>query len=135
MSYESKLYICKRVKVGDLVWNETLAAINMCVMDVKFCALFTNKLDGDFYGMDGSMSRFDPRVDENKPELVDNYGDELLYTSLDKVYDWCVDYMSKATEGEHLYWRIPVLNDILYSIKVWCKPMNNEELIVVHYGY
>ena len=135
MGYESKLYICKRVKLDDLVWNETLAAINMCVMDMDFRALFTNKLDGDFYGMDGGMSRFEPRVDENEPELVDNYGDELLYTSLDEVRDWCVDYMSKATKEEDLYWRIPVLNDMLCSIKAWFKPMNNEELIVVHYGY
>ena len=135
MGYESKLYICKRVKIDDLVWNETLAAINMCVMDMGFRALFTNKLNGDFYGMDGAMSHFEPRVDENEPELVDNYDDELLYTSLDEVRDWCSDYMSKATKEEDLYWRIPVLNDMLCSIKAWIKLMNNEKLIVVHYGY
>lgn len=84
MGYESKLYICKRVKINDLVWNETLAAINMCVMDTDFRSLFQNELDGDFYGMDGAMSRFEPRVDENEPELADDYGDELLYTSWTK---------------------------------------------------
>lgn len=43
--------------------------------------------------------------------------------------------MSKATKEEDLYWRIPVLNDMLCSIKAWFNPMNNEELIVAHYGY
>lgn len=60
MGYESKLYICKRSKIGNTVWNETLTAINMCKMGNSFYSLFQNKLDGDFFGMDGAMSRFDP---------------------------------------------------------------------------
>ncbi len=132
MGYESKLYICKRSKIGDMVWNETLVAINMCVMDVNFRALFTNKLDGDFYGMDGAMSRFEQRGDKNGPELVDNYGDELKYTSATNVFDWCGKYIME-NEG-NTYWRIDVLWDMLFSLKRFA-PVPFEELIVVHYGY
>lgn len=132
MGYESKLYICKRNKIGDLVWNETLAAINMCVMDMNFRALFTNKLDGDFYGADGAMSRFEPRVDEDEPELVDNYGDELTYTSLTDMLDWCDRYLEDDSDDK--YWRIITLKDILFSLK-YCSPIPLNELIVVHYGY
>lgn len=133
MGYESKLYICKRVKVGDLVWNETLAAINMCVMDVNFRALFTNKLDGDFYGADGAMSRFDQKDDEDEPKLVDDYDEELKYTSLDDVLNWCDTYMSNV--NGHPRWRIAVLQEMLGSFYNLFKQIGNEQLIVVHYGY
>lgn len=134
MGYESKLYICKRTKIGkELCHNEVLAAMNMSVMDSDFVRLFDKKLDGDFFGMDGCMSRFDQQGDEDEPKLVDNYGDELKYASLDEVYDWCSEYMAKATE--HPYWRIPVLSNTLCSIKAWFKSFSNEQLIVVHYGY
>lgn len=133
MGYESKLYICKRVKIGDSAfWNETLAAINMCKMGSDFYSLFTNKLDGEFYGMDGAMSRFDPQADESEPELVDNYGDELKYTSLSDVLDWCDGYMENDSDDK--YWRIITLRDILFSLK-YCSPIPLDELIVVHYGY
>lgn len=134
MGYESKLYICKRTKITDKIsYNEVLAAINMSKMDSDFVRLFDTKLDGDFFGMDGAMSRFDQRSDEDKPKLVDDYGYDLKYTSLDEVYDWCSEYMGKTTECP--YRRIAVLNDMLCSIKAWFKTIGNEQLIVVHYGY
>ena len=132
MAYESKLYICKRIKIGDgPCYNEVLAAMNMSKMDSDFVQLFDKKLDGDFFGMDGFMSRFDKRDDE--PKLVDSYGDELKYTSLDRVLSWCDEYMDNTDEFP--YWRIAVLQEMLASFDIHFKQLYNEELIVVHYGY
>lgn len=134
MGYESKLYICKRIKIGEgLCYNEVLATINMSKMDSDFVRLFDKKLDGDFFGMDAAMSRFDQQGDEDEPKLVDNYGDELKYTSLDRALGWCEEYMNNATG--YCYWRIPVLRNILASFTTSLKLLNNEQLIVVHYGY
>ncbi len=134
MGYESKLYICKRIKIGEWPsYNEVLAAINMSKMDSDFVQLFGKKLDGDFFGMDGSMSRFNQRDDEDEPKLVDNYGDELKYTSLDRVLAWCDEYMENTDEFP--YWRIPVLQEMLASFDIHFQQLYNEQLIVVHYGY
>lgn len=134
MGYESKLYICKRNKFGeDPFYNVVLAAMNMGKMDSDFVQLFDKKLDGDFFGMDGSMSRFDQRDDEDEPKLVDNYGDELKYTSLYSVLSWCDEYMKNTNEFP--YWRIAVLQDMLASFDTHFKQIRNERLIVVHYGY
>lgn len=70
----------------------------MCAMDSDFYSLFTNKLDDDFYGMDEAMSRFNPQADEDEPELVDNYGDELKYASAIDVLNWCSEYI-RNNEG------------------------------------
>lgn len=132
MAYESKLYICKRIKIGDgPCYNEVLDAMNMSKMDSDFVQLFDKKLDGDFFGMDGFMSRFDKRDDE--PKLVDSYGDELKYTSFDRVLSWCDEYMDNTDEFP--YWRIAVLQEMLASFDIHFKQLYNEELIVVHYGY
>lgn len=134
MGYESKLYICKRIKIGEgPCYNGVLAAMNMSKMDSDFVQLFDNKLDGDFFGMDGFMSRFDKRDDENETKLVDNYGDELKYTSLDRVLSWCDEYMENTDEFP--YWRIAVLQEMLASFDIHFKRLNSEQLIVVHYGY
>ena len=134
MGYESKLYICRRIKIEEeSIYNEVLAAINMSKMDSDFVRLFDKKLDGDFFGMDGSMSRFDQRDDEDEPKLVDNYGDELKYTSLYSVLSWCDEYMKNTNEFP--YWRIAVLQDMLASFDTHFKQIRNERLIVVHYGY
>lgn len=134
MGYESKLYICKRAKITDKIsYNEVLAAMNMCVMGSEFRALFDKKLDGNFFGMDGAMSRFVQRGDEDEPELVDNYGDELKYTSLDRVLGWCDEYMDNTDEFP--YWRIAVLQEMLASFDIHFWQLYNEQLIVVHYGY
>lgn len=134
MGCESKLYICKRTKIGEeLCYNEVLAAMNMSKMDSDFVRLFNTKLDGDFFGMDGAMSRFDQQGDEDEPKLVDNYGDELKYTSLDRVLGWCDEYMDNADEFP--YWRIAVLQEMLGSFYNLFKPISDEQLIVVHYGY
>ena len=134
MGYESKLYVCKRVKIGEWpCYNEVLAAMNMGKMDSDFVRLFDEKLDGDFFGMDGAMSRFDQRDDEDGPKLVDNYGDELKYTSLDRVLSWCDEYMDNTDEFP--YWRIAVLQEMLASFDIHFKQLYNEQLIVVHYGY
>lgn len=134
MGYESKLYICKRIKIGEeLCYNEVLAAMNMSKMGRDFVQLFDKKLDGDFYGMDGAMSRFDQQDDEDEPKLVDNYGDELKYASLDRVLGWCDKYMDNADEFP--YRRIAVLQEMLGSFYNLFKPIGNKQLIVVHYGY
>lgn len=134
MGYESKLYVCKRVKIGEWpCYNEVLAAMNMGKMDSDFVRLFDEKLDGDFFGMDGAMSRFDQCDDEDEPKLVDNYGDELKYTSLDRVLGWCDEYMDNTDEFP--YWRIVVLQEMLASFDIHFKQLCNEQLIVVHYGY
>lgn len=137
MGYESKLYICKRTKIGEgLCYNEVLAAMNMCVMDSDFVRLFDKKLDGDFFGMDAAASRFGDYHETDEYPLVDNYGDELKYTSLDRVLGWCDEYMDNATG--YCYWRIPVLRNMLASFTMSAmslKLLNDEQLIVVHYGY
>lgn len=134
MGYESKLYICSRIKVGEeSCYNEVLAAMNMSKMGSDFVQLFDKKLDGDFYGMDGAMSRFDQQGEEDEPKLVDNYGDELKYTSLDRVINWCDTYMFIA--DEHPYWRIAALQEMLGSFYNLFKSIGNKQLIVVHYGY
>lgn len=134
MGYESKLYICKRTKIGEgLCYNEVLAAMNMCVMDSDFVRLFDKKLDGDFFGMDSAMSRFNQQGDEDEPQLVDNYGDELKYTSLNEVMKWCDECMDNTDEFP--YWRIAVLQETLASFDVHFKQLYDEQLIVVHYGY
>lgn len=134
MGYESKLYICKRIKIGEEpYYNEVLTSMNMSKMDSDFVQLFDEKLDGDFFGMDGVMSRFNQRDDEDRPKLVDNYGDELKYTSLDSVLSWCDEYMENMDEFP--YWRIAVLQEILESFDIHFKQFYNEQLIVVHYGY
>lgn len=134
MGYESKLYICKRIKIPDEVsYNEVLATMNMCVMDSEFRTLFDKKLDGDFFGMDGAMSRFNQQGDEDEPKFVDDYGDELKYTSLDRVLGWCDEYMDNTDEFP--YWRIAVLQEMLASFDIHFKRLNSEQLIVVHYGY
>lgn len=50
------------------------------------------------------MSRFDQHGDEDEPKLVDDYGDELKYASLDRVLSWCDEYMDNTDEFP--YWRI-----------------------------
>lgn len=134
MGYESKLYICKRIKISEEpYYNEVLSSMNMSKMDSDFVQLFDEKLDGNFFGMDGVMSRFNQRDDEGRPKLVDNYGDELKYTSLDSVLSWCDEYMENMDEFP--YWRIAVLQEILESFDIHFKQLYNEQLIVVHYGY
>ena len=134
MGYESKLYICKRIKIGEgLCYNEVLTAMNMSKMNSDFVQLFDKKLEGDFFGMDGAMSRFDQRDDEDEPKLVDNYSDELKYTSLDRVLGWCDEYMDNADEFP--YWRIVVLQEMLTSFDIHFRQLYNKQLIVVHYGY
>lgn len=134
MGYESKLYVCKRVEHNGDVYNETLAAINMCKMD-DFYEMFNEELNGDFCGMDGAMSRFNQYGDEDEFKLVDNYGDPLTYTSIDNVISWCAGYMAGVDTP---YWRIEVLKKMLDSIKDNFQPVSKdgrERLIVVHYGY
>ena len=133
MGYESKLYICKRSKLGTIVANEVLAAMNMSKMDGDFVRLFDENLDGYFFGMDGDMSRFDQQGDEDEPMLVDNYGEEMKYTSLDRVLGWCDEYMDNTDEFP--YWRIAVLQEMLASFDIHFKRLYSEQLIVVHYGH
>lgn len=134
MGYESRLYICKRVKIDEeSCYNEVLAAINVSKIGGDFVQLFDTKLDGDFFGMDGDMSQFEQQGDEDEPKLVDNYGYELKYTSLDRVLGWCNEYMDNTEEFP--YWRIAVLQEMLGSFYNLFKPIGNEQLIVVHYGY
>lgn len=53
MGYESKLYICKRTKIGkSLCYNEVLAAMNMSVMGSDTMAACV-KLEGN---LDGAIS-------------------------------------------------------------------------------
>lgn len=134
MEYKSKLYVCKRIKIGkEPYYNEMLAAMNMSNMDSDFVRLFDKKLDGDFFGMDRAMSRFDQQEDDNEPKLADNYGDDLKYTSLDRVLSWCDEYMDNTDEFP--YWRIAVLQEMLASFDIYFQQLYNEQLIVVHYGY
>lgn len=134
MGYESRLYICKRVKIDEeSCYNEVLAAINVSKIGGDFVQLFDTKLDGDFFGMDGDMSQFEQQGDEDEPKLVDNYGYELKYTSLDRALGWCNEYMDNTEEFP--YWRIAVLQEMLGSFYNLFKPIGNEQLIVVHYGY
>ena len=134
MEYESKIYICKRhTYENGGAWNEVIAAMNMGKMGHNFYKLFATRLNGNFYGMDGAMSRFDQQDDEDETKLVDNYGDELKYTSLDRVLGWCDEYMDNTDEFP--YWCIAVLQEMLASFDIHFWQLYNEQLIVVHYGY
>lgn len=126
MGYESKVYICKRHTYENVgAWNEVIAAMNMVKMGHNFYELFATRLDGDFYGMDGAMSRFVQHGDEAEPELVDNYGDPLTYAPLVDVLKWCNEAMEQPTK--YIYWRIAVLQKLLETLQ-------GPDMIVVHYG-
>lgn len=134
MGYESKCYICNRhTYENGGAWNEVIAAMDMSEMGHDFYELFVTRLDGDFYGMDGAMSRFEQQGELDEPKLVDDYGYELKYASLDRVLGWCDEYMDNTDEFP--YWRIAVLQEMLGSFYNLFKPIGNEQLIVVHYGY
>lgn len=135
MSYNSKLYICKRIENKDcsMCYNEVLAAINMCIMDSDFPSLFNKKLNGSFLGMDAKYSAYNKLWEYDTEPLTDNYDDELKYTSFDNVLNWCNKYLDSTDEFP--YWRIAVLQEMLASFDANFKKLCNEELIVVHYGY
>lgn len=127
MGYESKVYICNRhTYENGGAWNEVIVAINMGKMDHSFYELFATRLDGDFFGMDGAMSRFEQRGDEDEPELVDNYGAPLTYAPLVDVLKWCNEAMEQP--ARYTYWRVAVLQKLLEVLR-------GPDMIVVHYGY
>ena len=53
MGYESKVYICSRISNTVYIYNEVIAAVDMCKMgyDTGWRELFNKKLDGDFLGI------------------------------------------------------------------------------------
>ena len=127
MGYESKVYICNRhTYENGGVWNEVVASMNMGKMKHDFWELFNTRLHGDFFGMDGAMSRFEQRDDEDEPKLIDNYGDYLTYAPLKDVLKWCNEAMEQP--AQYMYWRVAVLQKLLEELQ-------GPNMIVVHYGY
>lgn len=105
----------REMNTGPHIWNEVIAAMDMGEIGHNFYELFVTRLDGDFYGMNGAMSRFEQRDDEDEPELVDNYGDPLTYAPLVDVLKWCNDIMKSHIQ--YRYWHIVVLQKLLEELQ------------------
>lgn len=130
MGYESKVYICSRISNEVYIYNEVIAAVDMCKMgyDNGWCDLFTNKLDGDFLGFDHDNPR---NTDWEDTELLDAYDKPMMYADIDTVKEW-VD--KQIADGDN-YRRLFVLKAVLDSFDKTHWESDRAKLIVVHYGY
>lgn len=130
MGYESKVYICSRISNEVYIYNEVIAAVDMCKMgyDTGWRDLFNKKLDGDFLGFDHDNPRNQNWEDT---ELLDAYDEPMMYTDIDTVKEW----VNQQIENGDDYRRLFVLKGVLDSFDKARWESDRAKLIVAHYGY
>ena len=130
MGYESKVYICNRIRNNTYIYNEVIAAVDMCKMgyDSGWAELFSKKLDGDFLGFDHDNPR---NQDWENTELLDAYDEPMMYADIDTVKEW----VNNQIENGNDYRRLFVLKAVLDSFDKTRWESDRAKLIVVHYGY
>lgn len=130
MGYESKVYICSRIRNNTYIYNEVIAAVDMCKMgyDSGWAELFSKKLDGDFLGFDHDNPR---NQDWENTELLDAYDEPMMYADIDTVKEW----VNNQIENGEDYRRLFVLKAVLDSFDKTRWGSDRAKLIVVHYGY
>lgn len=130
MGYESKVYICNRIRNNTYIYNEVIAAVDMCKMgyDSGWAELFSKKLDGDFLGFDHDNPR---NQDRENTELLDAYDEPMMYADIDTVKEW----VNNQIENGEDYRRLFVLKAVLDSFDKTRWGSDRAKLIVVHYGY
>ena len=130
MGYESKVYICSRISNNAYIYNEVIAAVDMCKMgyDTGWPELFNKKLDGDFLGFDHDNPR---NQDWENTDLLDAYDEPMMYADIDAVKEW----VNKQIENGDDYRRLFVLKAVLDSFDKTRWESDRAKLIVVHYGY
>ena len=130
MGYESKVYICNRIGNNAYIYNEVIAAVDMCKMgyDTGWRDLFNKKLDGDFLGFDHDNPR---NKDWENTELLDAYDEPMMYADIDAVKEW----VNKQIENGDDYRRLFVLKAVLDSFDKTRWESDRTKLIVAHYGY
>ena len=130
MGYESKVYICNRISNNTYIYNEVIAAVDMCKMgyDIGWPDLFSKKLDGDFLGFDYDNPR---NQDWENTELLDAYDKPMTYTDIDAVKEWVNNQIGNGND----YRRLFVLKAVLDSFDKTQWESDRAKLIVVHYGY
>ena len=130
MGYESKVYICSRISNNAYIYNEVIAAVDMCKMgyDTGWRELFNKKLNGDFFGFDYDNPR---NQDCENTELLDAYDEPMMYTDIDTVKEW----VNNQIENGDDYRRLFVLKAVLDSFDKTRWESDRAKLIVVHYGY
>ena len=130
MGYESKVYICSRISNTGYIYNEVIAAVDMCKMgyDTGWAELFNKKLDGDFLGFDHDNPR---NQDWENTDLLDAYDEPMMYADIDAVKEW----VNKQIENGDDYRRLFVLKAVLDSFDKTRWESDRAKLIVVHYGY
>ena len=130
MGYESKVYICSRISNAEYIYNEVIAAVDMCKMgyDTGWHDLFNKKLDGEFLGFDHDNPR---NQDWENTELLDAYDEPMMYADIDTVKEW----VNNQIENGEDYRRLFVLKAVLDSFDKTRWESDRAKLIVVHYGY
>ena len=130
MGYESKVYICSRISNTGYIYNEVIAAVDMCKMgyDTGWRDLFNKKLDGDFLGFDHDNPR---NQDWENTDLLDAYDEPMMYADIDAVKEW----VNKQIENGDDYRRLFVLKAVLDSFDKTRWESDRAKLIVAHYGY
>ena len=130
MGYESKVYICSRISNTEYIYNEVIAAVDMCKMgyDTGWAELFNKKLDGDFLGFDHDNPR---NQDWENTELLDAYDEPMMYADIDTVKEW----VNNQIENGDDYRRLFVLKAVLDSFDKTRWESDRAKLIVAHYGY
>ena len=130
MGYESKVYICSRISNNTYIYNEVIAAVDMCKMgyDSGWAELFSKKLDGAFLGFDHDNPR---NQDWENTELLDAYDEPMMYADIDTVKEW----VNNQIENGEDYRRLFVLKAVLDSFDKTRWGSDRAKLIVVHYGY
>lgn len=130
MGYESKVYICSRINNNVYIYNEVIAAVDMCKMgyDTGWAELFNKKLDGVFLGFDHDNPR---NRDWENAELLDAYDEPMMYADIDTVKEW----VNKQIDNGDDYRRLFVLTAVLDSFDKTQWESDRAKLIVVHYGY
>ena len=130
MGYESKVYICSRISNTGYIYNEVIAAVDMCKMgyDTGWAELFNKKLDGDFLGFDHDNPR---NQDWENTDLLDAYDEPMMYADIDAVKEW----VNKQIENGDDYRRLFVLKAVLDSFDKTRWESDRTKLIVAHYGY
>lgn len=130
MGYESKVYICSRIKNEVYIYNKVIAAVDMCKMgyDTGWHDLFNKKLDGDFLGFDHDNPR---NTGWEDTELLDAYDEPMMYANIDTVKEW----VNERIENGDDYRRLFVLKAVLDSFDKAQWESDRAKLIVAHYGY
>lgn len=130
MGYESKVYICNRISNNVYVYNEVIAAVDMCKIDYDngWRDLFTKKLNGDFLGFDYDNPR---NQDWENTEILNAYDEPMTYADIDTVKEW----VNKQIENGDDYRRLFILKAALDSFDKAQLESDRAKLIVAHYGY